>query len=460
MRSAHMTHELRHATMRALNYSPLIDRLRARSTQSTPVLRDVTKEIGRAYAKVLTRVACAPEFGEELLSQVDLFAIEPEGRWIRGDLMSFCEDLRIRRGDILVAGAGQIGESTLFGRALIADTRLVGKLAAGDVMVLRAESPDADEWLYVYAFLLSDFGLRAIRACAYGTSIPRMRPDLLSQLPIPIPETKTVKLVAELIRKASTGREKAHEAVLAARRTIESSRVMKEAAASCTRTTPRASMWAGDLPAICARPFVSVGGALQQLLAESRTRVADLLQPNGAYFGLLRQRTPCSAGHGVQLVSQRDSLSVRPLGQWIARPRIERRAVFCEPNTIVTSGKGGLGEGHSVGVPALVTARRSHFAYNEDLLRLVPNPSAVGLLYAFLSTRVGRQFLRSTAAGTIVSRLRVDFILRLPVPEVSESENAEVQDAVVRATLHLDEASEAEANALALVEETVRKWLD
>ena len=49
--------------------------------------------------------------GRELLGQVDIFAAEPLGRSIRADLIPFHENITIRRGDILIAGVGQIGVS-------------------------------------------------------------------------------------------------------------------------------------------------------------------------------------------------------------------------------------------------------------------------------------------------------------------------------------------------------------
>ena len=135
--------------------------------------------------------------------------------------MRFVEDLRVERGDILIAGAGQIGPATLFGRSLVADSRLAGKLAAGDLMVLRGGGSDDDNLLYLAAFLRSEVGVAAVRSCAYGTSIPRMRPDLLAQLPVPLPDSDQKRRIAALMRTTVEQREQYALSLKAARRVIE-----------------------------------------------------------------------------------------------------------------------------------------------------------------------------------------------------------------------------------------------
>ena len=80
--------------------------------QSAPLGR-LTSELGETYAKVLARVDCSREYGKELLGQVDIFGDDPQGRVIRSDLIPFADKLEVRRWDILIAGVGQLGETTL-----------------------------------------------------------------------------------------------------------------------------------------------------------------------------------------------------------------------------------------------------------------------------------------------------------------------------------------------------------
>src|SRR5260221_5948835 len=251
MRAAFVARAINYGTLRAVNYDPLVERLRtATPSHATRPLRKWVGELGKAYAAVLTRADCDPSLGDELVSQVDAFASEPTGRWIRGDLMRFVEDLRIERGDILLAGAGQIGRSTLFGRSVLADARLAGKLAAADLMVLRGGGLTDEDLLFLFAFLGSRFGLSAVRSCAYGTSIPRMRPDLLSGIPVPVPTPAQRTRVVALIRETVEQRERYAVSLESARQVIEALPEMKEAHEACVDRHARCVSWTDALPTI------------------------------------------------------------------------------------------------------------------------------------------------------------------------------------------------------------------
>jgi hypothetical protein len=156
--------------------------------------------MGPAYGAVFTRLDCAPEHGVELMSQTDMFASEPAGRVIRADSMARPERHKVKLWQILIAGAGTLGETELYGRSVIADARLVDKYVGPHAMVLTFHDPGSDENLYAYAFLCTEVGVSVVRSASYGTKILGLRKDALAELRIPDPDPKIKKSVAELIR--------------------------------------------------------------------------------------------------------------------------------------------------------------------------------------------------------------------------------------------------------------------
>jgi len=154
--------------------------------------------MGASYGKVFVRSDCTQEPGEELITQGDMFAAEPEGRDSRGAGLARLEDHRVHRLDVLIAGAGTLGETELFGRCIIADDRLAGTIVGPHAMKLTFLEPSSETALFTYAFLNTRVGLRAIRATAFGTKILGIREDLLRSLPIPLPDAATQKRVADL----------------------------------------------------------------------------------------------------------------------------------------------------------------------------------------------------------------------------------------------------------------------
>ena len=149
MRAAFLVDKPRPSALRALNYSPRAETFRqSRNGFKSTRLLDLLQEIGPAYGTVFTRRDCEPSYGVNLLSQVDVFTIEPVGRIIRRDSMPNPDRHKIKKWQVLVAGAGQMGEATLFGRSVIADARLVGKYVGPDSVALTFRDEGSDENLY------------------------------------------------------------------------------------------------------------------------------------------------------------------------------------------------------------------------------------------------------------------------------------------------------------------------
>lgn len=466
MAAAYVASAVTDATIRALNYAPELDafrqvppRARARGWKQRR-LDELVSDLGTSYAKVLTRVDCAAPHGDELLSQVDVFASEPSGRRIRGDLMAFVEELRIRRGDILIAGAGQIGESTLFGRAIIADGRLSGNLAAGDLMVLRFENADSNLALYVYAFLASTAGRNGIRAAAYGTSIPRMRPDLLAALPVALPDERTQARIADQVRSCMTHRETFARELSASRGILEQLPEMQQAEAMCGERKPRAVIWDGRLPTMVAWSYAAAGGALRFLRSRWSARIRDVLQPEGLFVGLRFARIPCQAPHGVDLLSQRDVFMIRRVPKRVRQPAFDPRRLLATPDQLLIACDGQFTEGSLFGRVEDARCGMVGKAVTQHMLRLVPEAPLKPWMLAFLTTRVGHRLLKSTAVGTSVPMMRHDLVADLPVPTPTSADLAKVAKHVESAIAARLAADAAENHAIEMVErEVLSAWL-
>ncbi|MGL3210961.1 hypothetical protein [Bradyrhizobium sp. BR 1433] len=248
-------------------------------------LKSITKDFGLAYGTVFTRLDCDNDRGVRLLSQTDTFAAEPLGRVVRKDSMPHPERHKIDRWQILISGAGQMGEGNLFGRSIIADSRLEGAFVGPDTFVISFEEPGSDLNLWTYAVLNSSIGMQGIKASAYGTSIPHLRSDLLGSLPIPVAPVGLMRRVARLIKDAVVHREEYLRHLLHARTIIESLEGMKAAQELCSVRRMRTTLWDSPLPSLTAWTFVSTGGALKLLRDKWSGRVADVVSPDGIFRG-------------------------------------------------------------------------------------------------------------------------------------------------------------------------------
>lgn len=443
--------------LRALNYAPAVERIRRAGSSSARPLHAIVKAFGPAYGTAFARIDCSPDHGVELLSQSDVFAAEPQGRVIRRDSMREPAKHLVERGQVLIAGAGTLGENELYGRALWADDRLAGKYLSQDAMALVLEDPADDFSLFAYAWLASPTGLAAIRSTSYGTKILRFRRDLLRSLPVPIAPTLVVRRVAALVRSCSQSRERFLSNLQAARAILDAQPEVQEAHNMCAERTRRSVPWTGPFPTLCAWTFASTSGALGFLRRAWRRRIADVVEQGGIFRGNRGVRIPCVAPHGVNLLSQRDAFLIRAVPQRVLLPSsgLEPR-----PGTIMVGGQGTLGEGEVFGRAAIVSAEGAGSAWTEHLLRIVPRHGEEARLFAFLTTTVGFRLMRSTAVGTKLLSLRPDLILDLPIPTLSSNDGGCVDRLIRDSVAARMAASAAELEAIRIVEEEVLpKWL-
>lgn len=450
-----------YSALRAINYSRSAERFRNAKGGDAPPLKHLIREIGAAYGAVFTRHDCDPNVGVDLLSQVDMFASEPACRVIRRDSMPKPERHLVTPGQILIAGAGQMGESALFGRATIADRRLVGRYVGPHIVALTIADVEDDASYYLYAFLASAAGLDLIRSTAYGTSVPSIRLDLLANLPIPQPPTETQARVGRLVRLAMKERERFAEELQKARAPIEELPAMREAHAACAARRSRVGLHSPPFATLSAWNHVSSGAALPDLRRVWKARLGDVVPPDGIFNGLRFARVPCESPYGVELLSQRDVFMLKPVPQRVLHPGFADKWLFAPEGSLLVGGAGTLGEGEIFGRAVYVSPEMSRYAVSEHMLRVQPRRGEAAVAYAYLSTLVGRRLLRSTAVGTKILSMRPDLLRALPFPEVDSATAERVTARLREAMRARDGADRAEAEAIRLVEtEVIPAWLN
>jgi hypothetical protein len=102
---------------------------------------------------------------------------------------------------LLLASRGQVTEGALFGRVERGAHIPADSIVTEDITRLKPRKDHAEG---LYAFLSTALGFSLLRSTAYGTSIPGMRVDLLSALPIP--DAVVLRRSADAVAKATVAR--------------------------------------------------------------------------------------------------------------------------------------------------------------------------------------------------------------------------------------------------------------
>lgn len=96
----------------------------------------------------------------------------------------------------------------------------------------------------------------------------------------------------------------------------------------------------------------------------------------------------------------------------------------------------------------------------EDITRLEPSNGMSEMLYAFLSTKIGKRLLQTTAYGTSIPGMRIDLLSDLPVPMLSFQNMQDVTTHIAKATQARVNSANAESEAIRILEEEVLPaWL-
>lgn len=458
---AFVVDEPRSGALRALNYAPAVERIRRAGSSSARPLHEIVKVFGPAYGTVFTRLDCHPDHGIELLSQSDMFAAEPRGRVIRRDSMREPDKHLVERGQVLIAGAGTLGENEIYGRAVYADGRLAGKYVGPDSMSLHFEDPDDDFSLFAYAWLASPTGVQALRSTSYGTKILRFRPEMISTLPVPVPDAPTVHRVASMVRRCIAGRSTfARELTRARTLAHETFPELVEASEILATRSYRYVMQEGPFQSIRAWNYASGGGAIAHLRSKWQGTLADVLVPKGAFNGPRFVRTDCTPPFGIDFLSQRDVFMIRPVGRRIRHPGIPDRLLFVPRDALLVGSTGQVTPGSLFGQVELASYAGWKAGVTQHILRLLPRRGFREAVFTILATGVGQAMLRSTAYGTSIPSIRIDLLRGLPFPSFGHDELSGVAAAVGSAEAARIEADEAEAEAIRIIEqEVLPQWL-
>jgi len=448
--------------LRALNYSPASEAFRRKASGSNcSRLGSLLANMGPAYGSVFTRLDCERTYGVELLSQGDMFSTEPQGRVIRRDSMPVPEDHRIKKWQVLVAGAGTLGPTELFGRSILADGRLTDKYVGPHAMVLTFREERSPLSLYCYAFLSTAAGIGCVRATSYGTKVLGLRSDLLSDLPIPLASESVVEKIACLIAESVEYRESFAAEVSAAREPILQIPEVKEAIGYCKERRRRCLVWHGDLPTISAWNYASTGGALEYLQRKWSGRLSDIVRSEDMFYGPRFARIPSVAPYGIDFESQRDVFLLRPILRRIVHPGCADRLLFVPDSALLVGGQGQLEEGNLFGRVELAAFNSGRGAITEAIFRILTPEKSSELMFAYLSTELGLAFMRNAAVGTSVPKMNPALLEQIPIPDTDSSTRAKIV-AHVRSAIHAKEkANAAESEAIRLVsQEIIPKWLN
>jgi hypothetical protein len=314
---------------------------------------------------------------------------------------------------------------------------------------------------YLYAFLVSRFGIPMITSQASGSMIQHLEPQHIADLPVPRFSASVEEEIHGCVQAAADLRARFQAGVTAATRDLfesvglpelldlrwhDQSRDIGFSAQRLTTTTLRALNLSPRLQII-----------VDKLASVPNRKLGDICKNGYLDSGVRFAREDAAPDYGAKLIGQRQGFWVRPEGRWI-NPAKAPTDIFAEDESVMIASQGTLGENEVFCRPIFITGTWLRYVYTQHFLRVVSGDGSFpgAYLFAFIRSEAAFRVLRSLSVGSKQQDIHEVLRRQIPVPECTPADRERIAETVRQAYRWRDEADELEDRAQELLDVAVR----
>lgn len=328
--------------------------------------------------------------------------------------------------------------------------------------------PDEKQVLpgYLYAYLNTKFGVPLVTSGTYGSIITHLEPSHIAELPVPrIGDVE--EQAHSLIQKAADLRYLAIRQINKATKDYLLAAGLEDISAIDWHERAKKSGFSASLPnanSLRALNFIPLNKQLDEYVKTSKSwaYISDLTQPGTLRTGPRFKRIDSIPDRdiGVELLGQRECFNLRPEGRWLSKKYLPKdELIFLPEGSTMIAARGSLDDSNSFARCQFIAGKRTHYAYSQDFLRVIPERDKIlpGCLFAFLRSEMAFRMLRGYSIGSIQQEYHPEMVKLMPVPLIAQDAANRVHELVVDAYLKYDEAIDCEDQARTLVERTIEE---
>ena len=358
-------------------------------------------------------------------------------------------DMTLRERQILVSCAGTVGNVRLIG------SDLDGIIGSQDIIRIIADESKMP-FGFLYAYLASDTAYNFIQSFIYGSVVPRIEPNTLSTLPVPMLGEKRVNECNKLIEDSLDIRNQAIKKLNEAIQLIEA-----------------------KLPPLISTKFYGV--SLSKLF-NYRKRFESTIQVNTIdnFYAVLNERgTICKTitelsekvftpGIFKRIKVNKSAKSVPYLGGAELlnfRPKLD---TYLSHNTKNLSDyllkKGYLtlqdsGSIQSMGYVSIIPGHLDGVAATNNLVRVVPKmeENYNAYIFAFLQSNQANTIIKRLAYGTGQLHIDTKIVEGLKIPIFNDIKS-KVDECILNYMSFIEKSYEMERKAIEIIEQGIESW--
>lgn len=373
------------------------------------------------------------------------------------------EEMSLKESQILVSCAGTVGNVRLITKDL------EGVIGSQDIIRVNPDDTKLP-YGYLYAYLASKTAYNYMQSYIYGSVVPRIEPNTLSRLPIPILSEEKQQQIHQLIVEASDLRVEANRLLnkveIFLKESLDLQNLEKEdyeyfGNHAIGRDVSTFVRKAKEITSISINAF-NYSKRIEKIIITIRKKkylnLEDCLNQNKFFSTGSFRRLETNSINGIKLLNQSDIFDIHKKGKILSRHFVGN-VKLVEYGEVLIAGVGTLGEGETFCRAIFANEELESQLISGEFIRMKTNekiPS--GYLFAWLNSNYGFRLIRSTQTGTKLCRPIPNLLAKIPVPLMDMDQMNYIDKNVRKAHTDFYEAIVKENQAIALIEKEIDLW--
>ncbi|AEA44936.1 methylation-associated defense system restriction endonuclease subunit S MAD5 [Fluviicola taffensis] len=412
-------------------------------------LGEVTKKVftGGIFKRIFIS---NPEYGIPYISAQHMMNLNPldVSKIISKKYTPRQEDMTLRHNQILLSCAGTVGNVRLIGN------ELDGIIGSQDIIRIIADNSKM-LYGYLFAYLSTPTAYNYIQSYIYGSVVPRIEPNTISKLPVPIISREKQVKIHELIKEASHLRTEANNTfskLINEINTLLEIEIERKNIKYSFRKIRDIKMFEKRLDASynCG-PGRRIYDVISKQDHITLKDISEIFHP--MLFGKKQLK---GSENGNFLFKSSSMMKMKPETDFV----LSLRKVDLYSKLQVKEGWSLISRTGTVGNVVRINKTLADIYIDDHMIRVKPNENYSGLIFIYLKSFYGQKLIEFQKYGSVQEVINSDYIERIPIPKFLLEEklimrfNKEVKEASSK----IDKAALNEFNSNELIEKEIESW--
>ena len=351
------------------------------------------------------------------------------------------DDMSLKENQILISCAGTVGNVKLI------TSDLEGVIGSQDI--IRVDADDKLLFGYLYSFLSSQTAYTYMQSFIYGSVVPRIEPNTLKKLPIPILPKEFQQKIHNLIVESAQLRVEANKLLKEATSVFDELKVDYLAGSFVFNKVKIQKISSNK------KRFDANYNVISELVDEKLKNIKYVTirsQSSKIFIGPRSKRNYVATGVPFLSTSEMQKANPTKTEKFVNHKTAKDFAV--REGWILTTRSGTLGDTIFV-MPVI-----DNYAVSEDGIRIVVDENSEisnRYLFAFLKSNIGKNSLLAGSYGSVILHLNEDYVGDIKVP-VFEEKFEEIERNVSKYIECFNQAIINENQTIDLIEKEIDQW--